>query len=205
MTQLASDNFNRADGGLGTNYTNVLGTTFGVTGSKAVVSALGPDAMVFYNAVAAPNDQYSEVTLGSPTSSAANHGYGPCVRCSAGTNGVRLVAGGAGYALDKYVGGVHTDISTPLATTTFVAGDRVRLTFTGTILSMTRNDTAFGTTYAETSLTSGGYGFGFSGTDGAGGSILLWAGGNLLSVIAKIRKTLVAIGARIGARQQRSS
>lgn len=181
MTQLASDNFTRANGGLGANWTVVsTSAVFQIASNLANVSNLSLDSIYRYNAVSFPNDQYAETTLSTPTSSAANHGYGPCVRCdTAGAfSAYRLVCGGAGYSLDKYVAGVHTDISGALATTTFANGDVVRLTIKGTTLSMTKNGVAFGITYTDASLAAGAAGIGYSGTDSAGGALSLWAGGS---------------------------
>ena len=59
------DDFNRADGGLGPNWTNSPAFTAGTLGivNNAVVATGAVWRMAFWNATAAPNDQYASAVL----------------------------------------------------------------------------------------------------------------------------------------------
>lgn len=139
MSILATDNFNRADGGLGANWTTVTGE-----GSPAIVSnvvqtgATGTDSLAYYNAATWPNDQYSAVKL--VTAATAFCGNGPVVRAAAGADTYYQLEGNfagsgpaAGLRLLKRVAGTGTQLVQN--SYAWSAGDTARLEIIGTTLT----------------------------------------------------------------------
>src|SRR5262245_56045692 len=131
MTQLASDNFTRANStGLGSNWTAVTGQgTFDISSNKAVCHDVTLDSAEFYNAISWPNDQYSEVTVAAiPTTGTDLAGIGCVVRASASANTFyRCFATGTSghFYLKKIVAGTGTLLSSVAGSV--VTGDKIRL------------------------------------------------------------------------------
>lgn len=187
--QIISDDFHRADGALSAPYGAVTGlgiaANFAISSNTLIANPLTSDCAYANTSVILPADQYAETTVGTPTTSLAGHGYGCCVRMDTGFNGTFYIAvfSAAGYRLFKYVAYVVTVIVSA-GTTTFANGDRGRLQAQGTTLSLFKNwatpsSSAFYTN-TDTSITGVGYaGPGYSSTDTAGGSILLFTAGDL--------------------------
>jgi hypothetical protein len=94
MSELAADNFNRADAGsLGANWTDNRSSPGIFT--NAVDTTEASDAFTYYNGATWPNDQYAQVT--ALVGAAA--GRALCV-------GVRIPAGGGANGRDGYWGGM---------------------------------------------------------------------------------------------------
>lgn len=187
MTQLASDNFVRADSaGLGANWTTQSdGNSFDVSGNKAVPHSLDSDCGDIYTGAAFPNDQYSEITIGALTSSTGGTGPGVMVRASTSQlTRYRCVvcnpgSGGTTIELAKEVNGAYTPLGT--AGTAVVVGDRLRLEVHGTAISVFVNDvnTNIGgsSSVTDASISSGGAGIIYSST-ASSASITNWIGGD---------------------------
>lgn len=62
MAILASDNFNRANGGLGANWTTIASMGAPQIVSNLIQTTSGRDG-AYYSAITWPNDQYAQVTL----------------------------------------------------------------------------------------------------------------------------------------------
>jgi hypothetical protein len=125
MSLPATDNFNRADGDIGANWTTVLvsGTRQVVATNKCQPSAGSGNVVVGWNADAFNADQYAQILV----STAAQH-FGPAVRgdVSGATDACYFLqwtaAGANGAALYKRAGGSFTQIGTYTGP---VAGDLV--------------------------------------------------------------------------------
>lgn len=162
-----SDDFNRADGTLGANWTTVTGATaFGIVSNKAVPTNLSNDCAAVWNADTAPNDQFSQAVLTSTGSSAGN-GPGVIVRGSAAGEtyyrAIAAVSGGNNIEVGKMAaGGSYTQIA--IRTATFVDGDILKLAVTGTTLRVFVNGVQAGADITDATYSSGQYGIGYSST-----------------------------------------
>lgn len=147
----ATDDFNRADGGLGANWTDLHGG-FSITSNEAV-STGGSSQSVMYTASTPGNDQYAQVVLvvygtGGPRG-------GPAVRMSAGTNFYAAWLGEFATAIDKVVGGTYTQLATAAGIQDFGGPGFVgRLEVQGTTLRLIYNGTTIITT-TDSALSSG--------------------------------------------------
>jgi hypothetical protein len=160
---LASDNFNRADGGLGANWTTVTGTDAPaiVSGSLRDSAAQGTDAEAFYNAASFPADQWAQVnTLKAIT--ATSRGIGVLLRYNTGgvRTGYRVTAEGplgttAKVAIQKFVSGTFTELVS--TTTTVNQGDTLYGEIQGSTIVAKVNGTQV-LSATDTSITSGAAG-----------------------------------------------
>jgi hypothetical protein len=183
MSQLASDNFTRADQTpLASPWTDV---TFGGNDSFNLASnvVLNPspavnDALSIYGGIAWPNDQYSEVTLASPSTPAdATIGYGPVVRAATGqTTFYRVTGNGYGWDFSKALAGAFTHPSVG-TTTTFANGDQLKLSIVGTTWTIYKNGVSFDSG-TDIDIASGSPGIGYSSADAASAGIRAWSGGD---------------------------
>jgi PASTA domain-containing protein len=147
----------------------------------------------FYNAVSAPNDQSSQITLGA-VSGSGSAWIGPAVRCNA-TNGgncymVRIIGTGANYRVTKLVNGVNTDLTGP-TTNSFAVNDVILLSVVGTTLSLYQNNTLLWTG-TDSSLSSGSFGIGGYGNSGGALTVEDWQGSEI--AIYGPAKTITGIG-----------
>lgn len=184
MSVLASDAFS-GTGALSASWTNSgTGTAF-TQGSGVVKSGGGSDEYAAYTGTSWPNDQWSEITLGTPTTTAGvGAGNGPMVRqhTTIGTKThYRFIGSGSGFELAKSVAGAFTSFASGSGTT-FAVGDRAYLEVQGTSVVGKKNTTngAGGTTVAsqtDSSVASGNAGIFYSSSD-ADASIDSWQGGD---------------------------
>jgi hypothetical protein len=160
---LASDNFNRANGGLGANWTTVTGTDAPTITSASLRDPAtgGTDAEAFYNAVSFPADQWAQVnTLKAIT--ATSRGVGVLLRNDTGgaRTHYRVMAEGpfgttATVAIQKHVSGSFTSLAS--TTTTVNQGDTLYGEVQGsTIVAKVNGTQVLSTT--DTSITSGAAG-----------------------------------------------
>lgn len=181
MTQLATDNFHRANGSLTAPWSavNTLPANFQIASNVANVSSLAADTVYKNTTIVWPNDHYSEITVGTPAQNGRTNGYGAAVRCdtTANTNAYRLIVGQIGWNLEKIVAGVFSNI-TGDTLTTFLNGDVARLMVQGNVLTCYKNGIQFASA-TESSIAAGTPGIAYSSTANPGGSILLWAAGDL--------------------------
>jgi hypothetical protein len=155
-----NDNFNRADGGLGSNWAQTTGmagpvASCAISGNK-VVGVTSNHSGAIWVPDPATTDQFSEVVLGATL--AVGQFIGPSVRCNADGSAMyaALLFNNSGTTeLDIYIesGAVFTKLQ---GTTVGVRspGDVVRLTVTGTSLVATLNGVSV-TVAADATITSG--------------------------------------------------
>lgn len=176
MPQLASDNFNRANGPLGANWTDgLLTSSFSITGN-AVVCSMPNNAVAFYNAVVWPADQYSECAI-SGLSGTSTDGPGLVVRCDAAGNNFYwavINADGDVTIAERVGGGGISNIAS--RTSTWVAGDVLRLEIQGTTIKVYQNGVQLGANITDASIATGNAGLAYG--SGVDGTIDNWAGGD---------------------------
>lgn len=188
MTQLASDNFTRANStGLGTNWSVVTGQgSFDIVSDTAAAHDHTVDSVEFYNAIPWSNDHYSEVTVGLVRST-DGAGVGPVTRASASANTFyRAYATGAGNIhLSRRVAGTGASIATVAGSVS--TGDKLRLVVAGTSLYVYKNGALVIGPVTDTNIASGNAGMTYSSDDGLTGSladsISFWSGGDLGNLI----------------------
>lgn len=183
MAVLATDNFNRANGGLGANWTTMVGDDLPNISSNAVVDSdmtNNIDAGAYYNATSAPNDQYSKVTGITMTTESVP---GTVVRCNTSGAITRYFSffdtpgGSANFTIYKVVTGTYTSILT--GTATIANGDTQQLEVQGTTLNIKRNGTSLNTV-GDSAIASGQFGITVVSIANAGTTGVLddWEGGD---------------------------
>lgn len=150
---LASDNFNRADGTLGSNWTTLTGTADPLIQSNEVAAPSTNAA--YYSAVTWPANQFARLTLDAITS-IDDTGIGPAVRLSASADtGYFALGWSSGSAIYKIVAGVITRLATGGPAS---AGDVLQLSVTGNALTLKINGVTAATA-TDSSIASGSAGF----------------------------------------------
>lgn len=176
-TQIATDNFTRADGGVGANWTTYAAAGLQIAGNLVEGLTTGRDG-AFWNANAFNSDQYSEITIAGTAGAIA-----PTVRCSSagGENGYEAyfsgTFGSAGTMFfQKSVAGAVTNVSNVGVTVS--VGDVIRIEAAGTTVTIYKNGTSI-LTAQDTSLTSGNPGIFTQSNPVTKAQASLWAGGNI--------------------------
>jgi hypothetical protein len=186
---MATDNFDRADGGLGANWSSATGTTGYTIISNQAASSGSPSAeeAVFWNAESFAADQYSEVTF----STGSNSSYiGPAVRCNSTSGGNYY--GFYGDPNTRYLVRVVNGVWSQLATlgTGFTNGQVLRLEVQGTTLSAYINGVLW-TSVTDSSISSGSPGL-TSWANNNSGRLDNWTGLNLVTF--QPRMLLLGVG-----------
>lgn len=193
-TQIATDDFNRADGPLGAPNWAQLNAGFcrvdiasnQIVGSHAQADPHGAARWIGSGTFTA--DQYSKVEIAGLTAASASHGIGVMCRASADTGAGRdwyelyvlASTGGSPWTtqLAKFVNGTITVLHS--ATVAWVVGDTIELEVEGTTIRGMRNGTALGGSFTQTDsdLSTGQPGVvGASGSASAIGDN--WEAGNI--------------------------
>lgn len=182
LSQLASDNFTRADvNPIGGNWTpTVAGHTAQIVSNAVESSSTANQGDSYWNALTWGADQYSTVTAGTVVSGSY---IGPNVRQStSGANTAYRFAWGGNtgssgtYFVQQYVAGVYTQLAT--GSLTVNVGDTLTLTVIGTQVSAYWNQVLVWTGVA-TGVASGAPGFLVSpATSVSNAKITNWAGGD---------------------------
>lgn len=189
LNTLQSDNFTRANANpIGGSWSPlVTGHTAQILSNKVTSSTAGTPGDSYFNAQTWPNDQWSQITLGTIGSTSFAGIY---VRM--GTSGVQqgyafVITGGTGsstgWNLQKFVSGTFTSLSTgtigPVA-----SGDKLTLAVVGTQLSAYWNGVLV-VVQTDSALTSGSAGFEVDAlTSTANAAITAWQGGSIVSAPA---------------------
>lgn len=168
---VATDDFNRADGGLGANWTIQTGANMAISGNLVTTTTTSTDQLAFWNADAFNNNQYSkwkaQVSGGSGL---------PGVTVRASATGGSLNAYFANSAgIHKFVAGVYTQLLSD--SLTLADGDTLELRVSGTTLERYHNGVLDGSV-TDSSLSSGSAGI-LQYTTGSAVKSDDWEGGNL--------------------------
>lgn len=106
MSTLATDNFNRADGGLGASWTTFAGVAPAISSNQCIASGTSK-GLAYYNGVTWPANQWSQVIVNS---SGGNDG-GPKVRAS-GTDCYYVQQFGGTLEVQRYNNNAPVTIAT---------------------------------------------------------------------------------------------
>lgn len=207
---MATDNFNRANGALGANWTTITSEQALVVASNALAIGSGletQDAGNFWNAVSFANDQYSQLVLPVIAAAGSGVGIGVVVRAaSAARTYYRVVACASGTELGKVVAGTFTSLKTD--STVWANGDTIRLEVTGQnpniTLTVKRNGSVISalTHTGETSINSGSAGVAYSSVTAGTATGDDWDGGDISAGItltpAQAAATLAGQGTSMG-------
>lgn len=175
MVQFSVDNFNRPDGGLGANWTTIMDADSSpVIHGQQVQSNYGRAKALFYGGLSWPANQYSQTQI-----LASNGGSsGPTVRMTSYGNFYAGTVGSLGTGnANAYILIDSQESQSVLASTgsaTILAGDYIRLSITGTTITLTnvtRSTTLL--TVSDTTLSAGYPGM----YVGNGGTLANWSGG----------------------------
>jgi hypothetical protein len=165
----AYDNFNRANGAIGGNWTATNGG-FNVSGNTVV--GTGGTNLAFWSANTFSNSQFAQVTVN--TLNGATDFVGVDVLLSAGNNGYTCVENNASLLLQKLVAGTGTTLVS--SATAGAPGDVLRLEAApGGVLTCSRNGVT-SITATDTTFTSGSPGIE---QFGSAATMDNWSGGNL--------------------------
>jgi len=147
------DNFNRANGALGSNWSSSGGAAaYTIVSNAAASSNVQEEEAVWWNATTFAANHFAEVTI---TTVSSNAFIGPAVRVSSGGNYYGFYGDNASRYLISVVGGTWTQLAT--LGTGFANGDVVRLEVEGTTLRAYINSVLW-TSLTDSSLSSGSAG-----------------------------------------------
>lgn len=175
--QTESDNFHRADASplsgswatIGTTDWQIVGNVAEQANLAGLISGEKNTAMTW------PDDQYSEITVGTLTGGAVFVGAGVRMNPTGNFYGFVGIAGTNTAYIQRYSGGGGTTLTS--TTVTINPGDVMRLEIRGTTLTAYLNGTVVMTTTDATYATGNPGIAGFNNTAVADGTITLWAGG----------------------------
>lgn len=176
MQLFAGDNFSRADGGLGPNWTTVLsGAVAPVIQSDQVQSNWGRAEALYYGGINWPADQYAQAQITAQSGGSV----GPAVRMTSnGTFYAGTIGGfGTGTASAYILLGTNEGLSvlTSTGNATVLPNDVIQLSVQGTTLILTdvTNSTVL-VTATDSTVTAGYPGFYIGGT---GTTLTNWSAG----------------------------
>lgn len=163
MTILATDDFNRANGGLGANWTTGTGVQPPrIVSNEALGNAAANVCDANYTGAlvgggAWPNDQYSQFTIGSVVDTTSDEGVGPACRMASGaqtqyfaqTNTVET-------KLYKVVAGTFTQLGVDGAAC--ATGNVLRLECVGDQITVKKNGTTIIGPITDSAIASGNAG-----------------------------------------------
>lgn len=178
VTILATDDFTRANNNdIGTawdpNTAEASATGFKISSNTAIPSAgLGSDASETNNTTTWPDDQYAEVTIGSPAADGVGPGMGPIVRSATGAiTYFAMRCNASGYRVVYKVTGSF-NLLVDSSATTFADGDKAYLSVQtsggNTTWIVKKNGVQINTGTLATPIASGRPGIIYSSTSSSG-------------------------------------
>jgi hypothetical protein len=190
-TVVASDNFNRANGPIGTNWTDTLsaGGNFVVTNDLCGVDTENVHVEAFWSANSFSNNQFSQITLSStgPWTGVilrADGGLDPIYTNSGSQFYLGFVFGPNDYRIENWLDNAYYQESVG-STETWQTNDVLRLEISGStnsLITMYRNGNPvllWLITNPAYERTGGSPGIGIYSRTGAGLTLSDWEGGNL--------------------------
>lgn len=169
---VVSDNFNRADGGLGANWITLTSSDAPQIVNNEVSQTSVAVAAAFWSANSFNDDQFASVTIGTTTST----GFTGAVRMSASADTMYFGAAGDFIQLYKVIAGGYTQLGAVF--TPVLSGDMLRLTANGTTVSLTLNGIEI-INVTDSDIASGSAGFFCEGDNVHAATLDDWQGGNL--------------------------
>jgi hypothetical protein len=203
MTARATDNFNRANGALGANWTGGAGEDACTIVSNLINfsggNGLGFDQASFFSGTLVgggttwPNDQYSKGTVGSSGAAGADQGPGLLVRhAAAAQTFYRFSADQAGsnnVTVSKFVSATYTSLGA--VTHAWTTGAIWEIDAQGTTLTIKESGSTV-TTKTDSAITAGNPGISYSSTDTGTNTVDDWEGGDFVGGAPAIVLTKVS-------------
>jgi hypothetical protein len=177
MAVVATDNFNRANGAIGSNWATVSGwDSYVVSSNAAAPPTVNANCYNLWAANTIADDQYAQVTILACATSNNDVGVGVLLRAIADASTrtfYSVYASNHGTFLSLYVSSVHNHL---VDTNSIVwsAGDVLWMGVVGTVITLKQNGTTvltYDTASDATRLTSGRVGITYSSAADAGVSI----------------------------------
>lgn len=180
MTQLASDDFNRAnvdpvDG----NWVNLSsGDPFKIVSNQAVPRSTNDAEGSYDGSISWPNDQYSEATLTGTSGGGSGEGPGVSVRSQAGNIYYRIIVSfiNGNIEIAKF-NTSYTQLG-GFFSAGFTSGDVLRVEVSGSTITVYKNGVSQ-TTRTDSAITFGKPGISYSSIGGASNIVDNWSGGDL--------------------------
>lgn len=156
MTVLATDDFNRADGAIGANWSN-LADAFVIATNKARSGSGTTDSITIstYTNATWPNNQYAQCVIGSPVA-VSDEGVGPIIRCSDANNLYIAQGNTVETKLYKRVGGAFTQLGSDGAAV--ADGDTLYVEAQGTSILVKKNGSTIIGPVTDAALSAGNAG-----------------------------------------------
>ena len=175
------DNFNRANGGLGSNWTTSNGSALQISSNQ--VTTTNSNQGSFWNAVTFSSDQFSEIVVNPATLTFSF--VAATVRHVTGGNSYSCLENFNSVQMFKMVAG-NTNTSLGSFSTTPANGDLIRLEISGTSLSCYRNGVLVIGPVTDSSYATGqpGVTSSYDGTHVA--ALDSWSGGSLLNTVPQL-------------------
>jgi len=152
--RLASDDFNRADGSPGANWTALYGPLLKIAGNAITGNAVGDFGFMYWNAASFPGAQYSRIRYTALDAGNGNF-LGVGVRGSAGPNVLYIFTGNGGLRVDKVVAGVRTE-GLVAGLGSVAVGDLLEIRAIGAQVTFYKNGSLIGSyTITDAALLSG--------------------------------------------------
>ena len=174
---LATDNFNRADAAnLGANWGAVTGMgRYAIVSNRAEATTLAANYGDRYTAVAAPDNQYSKVTV-TTMKADTNIGVGAAVRMASGVITMYLIQGNTiETTMFKAVSGVFTQIGLTAAAS--AVNDILEIDAVGTTITGKRNGVIIIGPVTDNAIASGNFGVWASNSTAGVVNLDNWEGG----------------------------
>lgn len=170
--QNVSDNFNRADGGLGANWTTFI-NALTISSNTVVGTTSSVYNGGFYSAVAFSNDQFSEATV--TTFTQAYPGLGIRLSAAGGGRGYVVIFDAGAVYVERFASGANqADIASFSAS--LVAGDVIRAEMTSTTITVKLNGASLGT-ITDSNYADGSPGIVLLDNGASGRALDNWSGG----------------------------
>lgn len=177
-TQLASDNFDRAnENPIASPWVSSGQVSMQIVTNVAVSVNAAQDGAAYYT-LSWPNNQYSQATINTTATAGGGTGCGLSFRQTNSSNGYRVViddAGSNNVELGKFVSGSFSSIW--VRTSAFTTGDTFRAEISGTTIKVFVAGVQVGADTTDSSLSSGNVGIAYSSNETC--SIDNWSGGSL--------------------------
>ena len=150
------DDFNRADGGLGANWTVALGSNMAIVSNEVKTTVASTDQFAFWNADTFANDQYAKVVVGSATGSESK--TIAAVRCSGVGSGTFKCYWARKDGIHRFSPGYAALGGGDL--TGLTVGDVLEIRVSGDQITRWRNGVQFGSAVTDSNIASGKPGMG---------------------------------------------
>ncbi len=166
MAVLATDDFNRANGGLGANWTNLRTNVFRIVSNQVESTDILEDAVAIWNTITWPADQYAQAAIKNLSGGVSGEGMGVSLRMSGPVDsitGYRVIvadSGAGNVAIERFASGAFSPITT--RTTTWVSGDILKAQIEGTTIKVFQNGAQLGADITDANVATGSAGLSYS-------------------------------------------